>query len=91
MNNLFLGDPQFTKKMMKVYAWVMPVIFGGMFVLLTITKAWIPASLFFVNELIVFPPLDKILWEKLNLTIGLKFLICAVLTVIALAFTGAYV
>ena len=86
---LYLGDPEFTKKMMKLYAWIMPVVFGGMAILLLSQKCWIPFMLFLINFILVFPPLKKQL-DKIKIKGLIKIIICIGLTYFGLYLTSLY-
>ena len=85
----YLGDPEFTKKMMKMYAWIMPFIFMSMTLLLLYLKCWVPALLFLVDFFIVFPPFKKYMDKVYIKGVG-KFAVCAFFIYLALSLADLY-
>ena len=82
--SLYLGDPEHNKKMMRVYAWIVPVVFLGMAILMLISGGWLPALLFFCVGVLYLPRLKDFFAR-----IWLKGALKAVLA-IALAIAGVY-
>lgn len=56
MNKLYLGDPEFSAKMMKIYAWVIPVVFILMTCLFLIAGAWLSSLCFLGVAILVILP-----------------------------------
>lgn len=56
MNKLYLGDPEFNAKMMRIYAWVIPVVFILMTCLFLIAGAWLSSLCFLGVAILTMPP-----------------------------------
>ena len=89
MAKLYLGDPEFMRKMRKVYSWVYTVVFAGMSILLLISQAWIPALIFIAIALLNVP-LFGAFFSSMHINGMARFFISALLVVSALALTGLY-
>lgn len=91
MNQKFyLGDPEFSLKMRKLYSWIIPCVFMVMCLLFLIERAWLTA-LCFLGVVLVSLPWLRSFFEKLHIGGVLKFVICVVLVVLGVLSTGAYI
>lgn len=91
MNQKFyLGDPEFSRKMRKLYSWIIPCAFMVMCLLFLIERAWLTA-LCFLGVVLVSLPWLRSFFEKLHIGGVLKFVICVVLVVLGVLSTGAYI
>ncbi len=79
-----LGDPEFNKKVQKLYGWIMPVVFGILALLMLLGKAWITVFIFGVSCVLCIPPLHDF-WARWHIKGFVKFVIC-----LALVFAGVY-
>lgn len=89
MNKLYLGDSEFSAKMMKIYAWVIPVVFILMTCLFLIAGAWLSSLCFLGVALLVMPPF-KAWFKKVKLNGLLKFILGIVLILLGIYSTGIY-
>ena len=87
---LLLGDPEFTKKMMKLYAWIMPFVFAMMTLAMFLTKAWIPGLIFLCGLVLTIPLLNDF-WSKLKIGIAWKFILSILLIALAVYCIKFYV
>ena len=91
MNQKFyLGDPEFSRKMRKLYSWIIPCVFTVMCLLFLIERAWLTALCFLGVVLVSLPWLSSF-FEVLHIGGVLKFVICVVLVVLGVLSTGAYI
>lgn len=91
MNQKFyLGDPEFSRKMRKLYSWIIPSVFTVMCLLFLIERAWLTA-LCFLGVVLVSLPWLRLFFEKLHIGGVLKFVICVVLVVLGVLSTGVYI
>lgn len=86
----YLGDPEYTKKMMKIYAWIMPVTFTGMFLIFALSKAWL-TSLLFLLVAIIYIPFFKEFFAKFKLIGLFKAFVAVVLIISAILSVNLYV
>ena len=75
MSPLHLGDPALTRKMTRIYGWILPGCFAVVTLLLLSAQAWLP-------------PLAR--YQRLR-SGGLRFLIGAGLTLVTFWLSGLYV
>lgn len=90
MTNFNLGDSAFNEKMMRLYRWIMPVVFGGLCILFVLTQAWLSAIMSLLGVLITLPPLSNIM-EDLHMKGSIKVVACILLVIAAMYATGLYV
>lgn len=85
----YLGDPEFTKKMMKIYRWIMPFTFTGMFLVFAISKAWL-TSLLFLLVAVIYIPFFKDFFAKFRLIGLLKAFVAVILIISAILSVNLY-
>lgn len=61
MKPFYLGDPQFSRKISKLYGWILPVSFLLMSGLMMVAKAWLPAGCFLIDALLSMPVFKEFL------------------------------
>ena len=89
-SRLFLGDREFAEKMTKVYRWIIPVFFFGMFFFFLISGGPVPAFLFLAVSLLYYPGWrDKL--AKYHIKGLVKGIIAVLLVLAAVYSTGLYV
>lgn len=89
MNKLYFGDPEFTKKLMKIYEWVIPFIFILITCLFLFSQAWLTALCFGGVILLCLPPL-KSTYKKFKLGSFIRLIFGVILILLALYSTGIY-
>ena len=87
---IYLGDPEYTKKMMKVYGWIMPVVFLAMALAMFVYRAWI-TGLIFLAGLLLTLPYFRPFWDRLRIGSFLKLILCALLIALAVYSIRLYV
>lgn len=90
MMNFNLGDSEFNQKMIKLYSWIMPVIYGGLAILFLITHTWLTSLIFMMGFTLTFPLFQKKV-ERLYIKGGIKVILCILIFLIAIYSTGVYV
>ena len=87
---LYLGDKDFSNQMKKIYKWIIPGFFFGMFFFFLISGGVVPALLFLAVALLYFPGWkDRLAGYHIG---GLVKGVLAVLLIIAAVYsTGLYV
>ena len=81
-----LGDPQFSKRITKVYSWLIPAIYSVVTLAFLLSGAILPAGLFLLVVILTFPPLK----EKIKIKSLLRFGLCVILTLAGMYATGLY-
>lgn len=89
MNKLYFGNPEFTKKVTKIYSWVIPVIFILMTCLFLVSQAWITALCFGGVILLCLPPFNSI-YQKFRLGSFTRLIFGVILILLAIYSTGVY-
>lgn len=90
MMNFNLGDSEFNQKMIKLYGWIMPVIYGGLMILFLITQAWLTCLIFLIGLIITIPPLQEKM-ERFRIKGEIKVILCIMIFLLAIYSTGVYV
>ena len=88
--NIFIGDPVFTKKMMRLYSWIIPFIFAVMAIAMLVYKAWLSGLLFLCGFVLTFPYLSPF-WQRHKIGIALKFILSGLIIALAVYCTKFYV
>ena len=88
MSPLHLGDPALTRKMTRIYGWILPGCFAVVTLLLLSAQAWLAAIPPLRVVLMTLPPLAR--YQRLR-SGGLRFLIGAGLTLVTFWLSGLYI
>lgn len=87
---LYLGDKDFSDQMRKIYKWIIPVFFFGMFFFFLISGGVVPALLFLAVALLYFPGWKDRL-AGYHIKGAIKAILAVLLIIAAVYSTGLYV
>ena len=85
----YLGDREFTAKMVKIYSWIMPFIFAAMAILMLISKAPVSALIFLFGAIVMIPKFRDRL-QQYHFNSIARFIFCAVIILLGIYSTTLY-